>query len=80
MEGLLKHGKALVISTTGGPEQHYKSTGLFDAYVKTTNGFFKPFGIQDVEYTCFFAVPSIGDERRNTFLESAYLLGKEFFT
>jgi putative NADPH-quinone reductase len=78
MEGLLTHSKALVLSTAGGPEEYYKSFGYFDAHMKIANGFFNPSGIDNVEFTCFYAVPAVADEERKKYLETAYHLGKEF--
>ena len=78
MEGLLKHNKALVLSTTGGPEDYYKFSGYLDAHMKIANGFFNPSGINNVEYTCFYAVQSVADDERKKYLETAYHLGKEF--
>jgi putative NADPH-quinone reductase len=78
MDGLLKHSKALVISTTGGPEEYYQSTGYLDAFVKTADGFLRASGIQNVSYTCFYAVQSVEDEERKAFLETAHRLGVEF--
>jgi hypothetical protein len=43
--------------------------------VKTADGFFKPYGIQNVQYTCFYAVQMVTDEGRKAFLDTAYLLG-----
>jgi NAD(P)H dehydrogenase (quinone) len=78
MEGLLKHSKALVLSTAGGPEEYYRSFGYFDAHKKIANGFFNPSGINNVEYTCFYTVSAVADEERKKYLETAYHLGKEF--
>lgn len=78
MEGLLKHSKALVLSTAGGPEAYYKSFGYFDAHKKIANGFFNPSGINNVEYTCFYTVSAVTDEERKKYLETAFRLGKEF--
>ena len=64
MEGLLKHRKALLLSTTAGPEEVYESAGYLNAHMRIVNGFFYPAGISHTEYTRFYAVQTVSDDVR----------------
>ena len=76
---LLKHEKALVISTTLFSEEDYKAdweapmTRIIDDW-----GLRYP-GVKKVEHVYFYSVPSVDDETRRGYLERSYKLGKEFF-
>ena len=78
MEGLLKHSKVVLFSTTAGPEEYYKSSGILDAHMKISNGYFNPAGILNVSYTCFYAVQTVDDKERKKYLQTAYMQGKDF--
>ena len=75
---LLRHEKALVISTTLFREEDYKAdweepmTRIIDDW-----GFRYP-GIKKVEHVYFYGVPVLDDDTRRSYLEQAYCLGKEF--
>jgi len=75
---LLRHEKALVISTTLFKEEDYKAdwelpmTRIIDDW-----GLRYP-GIKNVEHVYFYGVPVVDDETRRGYLERAYKLGKEF--
>lgn len=75
---LLRHKKALIISTTLFNEQAYRS-GLAEAMKRLLDdfGFAYP-GIEKVEHVYFYAVHGVDDATRQAYLERAYLLGKEF--
>lgn len=75
---LLKHQKALVISTTLFREEDYQAkwkepmTRIIDDW-----GLRYP-GIKQVEHVYFYAVPVVNDEIRQGYLKRAYQLGLEF--
>ncbi len=77
-EGLLKHKKALLISTTYYSQKDYESWGvekamrtiLLDSTVKGA-------GIENVEYVFLYQAES-NKEARGKYLQEAYRLGKEF--
>jgi NAD(P)H dehydrogenase (quinone) len=77
--GLLKHRKALLMVTTGFPEQVYTSSGVLEAmkniYLNLT---LKMMGIQNTEQITFYGIQMVGDEGRKKYLEDAYSKGKEF--
>lgn len=75
---LLKHKKALIISTTLFNEEAYRS-GLAEAMKQLIDdfGFTYP-GIERVEHVYFYAVHGADDRTRQMYLERAYLLGKVF--
>jgi len=78
MKGLLKHSKVSLFSSTGGPEEYYKSAGYVDAHMKISNGYFNPAGILNVSYTYFYAVQTVSDEERRKYLNTAYRQGSSF--
>jgi NAD(P)H dehydrogenase (quinone) len=75
---LLRHEKALVISTTLFREQDYKAgwetpmTRIIDDW-----GLRYP-GIRKVEHAYFYAVPVVDDATRQGYLERAYRLGRDY--
>lgn len=75
---LLKHKKALIISTTIFDEQAYRA-GLGDAMKTLIDeyAFIYP-GVQRVEHVYFYAVHGADDATRQAYLERAYALGKRF--
>ncbi|HEO64897.1 MAG TPA: flavodoxin family protein [Spirochaetes bacterium] len=79
--GLLKHQKAMVITTTGGPEEFYDQAQMKDMIRRPmcdgTLGFC---GIQDVAYKAFFAVPHVTDDVRKGMLEEAKELTRTTFS
>jgi NAD(P)H dehydrogenase (quinone) len=75
---LLKHEKALIINTTLFNEEAYRA-GLGDAMKKVIDDFaFRFPGIKNVEHEYFYAVHSADEQTIRSFLQKAYLLGKEF--
>jgi NAD(P)H dehydrogenase (quinone) len=79
MEGLLKHKKALLISTTGGPEPKYKASGRGDNIKKLFQDILKcDCGIANVEQVFLHALDLVDDKTRKKYLEQVYHLGKEF--
>ena len=76
-EGLLKHRKVLIITTTMGTEERYKQSGVEDA-IKTLDRTAWGFcGIQNVEHI-FLYQAATNPEARKRHLEIAYSAGKEF--
>jgi NAD(P)H dehydrogenase (quinone) len=75
---LLRHEKALVISTKLFREEEYKAdweepmTRIIDDW-----GLRYP-GVKTVEHIYFYGVPIVDDDTRRSYLERAYRLGKEF--
>jgi NAD(P)H dehydrogenase (quinone) len=75
---LLKHKKALIISTTLWDERSYEGQlrgamkALIDEYSLSYPG------IQSVEHVYFHAVHGAGDAKRRGYLDRAYALGREF--
>ena len=78
MEGLLKHKKALLISTTGGPEPKYQASGTGDMIKKLFHEILHDCGIENVEHVFFYALDLVDDETRKKYLEQAYHMGKDF--
>ena len=75
---MLQHEKALVINTTLFKEEDYKAeleepmTRVIDDW-----GLRYP-GVKKVEHVYFYRVPVVDDATRQSYLERAYKLGKEF--
>ena len=76
---LLKNKKALLINTTGGPEQEYKASGKGDTIKDLYREIFsEACGIPNVEHVFFYFIDHVDDETRKKYLEQVYHLGKEF--
>ncbi len=78
VEGILKHEKVLIISTTNGREELYKASGI-EAAMRTLDSamFIHVCGIQHVEHVFLYEVGRDA-ELRKSYLERAYRLGKTF--
>ena len=75
---LFKHEKALIISTTLFNEKAYRN-GLGDAMKRLIDDFgFRYPGIKDVEHVYFYSVGQVETATRQSYLQQAYCLGKEF--
>ena len=75
---LLTHEKALIINTTIFNEETYR-TGFGDAMTRLTDEWCLHYpGIRRVEHVYFYAVNGASDETRRSYLERAYLLGRNF--
>ncbi len=78
-KGLLKHKKALVITTTGGPEEGYVQTNTTELLSKPmTYGTLLFSGISDVAHKNFYAVPYVSDEERKGMLAEVKGMAKGF--
>jgi NAD(P)H dehydrogenase (quinone) len=76
---LLKHEKALILNTTLFNEEAYHSLGLEEAMKRLMDEWcFRYPGIQKVEHVYFYAVNGADDATRQSYLQRAYVLGKEF--
>jgi len=76
-EGLLKHMRVPILTTTMGIEERYKQFGIEDAIRtldRVTWGFF---GIRSVEHI-FLYQAAASPEARKEHLETAYRVGREF--
>jgi NAD(P)H dehydrogenase (quinone) len=79
VKGLLKHQKAVLISTTGGPEPAFKMSGNGSAIHKLNHAIFKEAcGIQQIEHIFLYSVQRCDDATRKKYLEQVYTLGKSF--
>jgi NAD(P)H dehydrogenase (quinone) len=79
VKGLLKHRKAVLISTTGGPEPAFKMTGYSEAIQMLDRAILQDAcGIPKVEHVFLYSVQRCDDAVRQKYLEQTYLLGKKF--
>ena len=79
MVGLLKHKKALLINTTGFPEEYYKALGVEDAMKKIIIDLtLRMCGIQNVEHVFLYGVQFVDAKARKKYLQGARKLGKDF--
>lgn len=75
---LLRHQKALIISTTIFNEETYRQ-GFGEAMKRLTDEWSLQYpGIRTVEHVYFYAVYGASDETRRRYLERAYALGRNF--
>ena len=75
---LLKHDKALIINTTIFNEEAYQA-GLGEAMKRLIDEFTLSYpGIRTVDHVDFYAVNMADEKTLESYLERAYLLGKEF--
>jgi NAD(P)H dehydrogenase (quinone) len=75
---LLKHEKALVISTTLFNKADYKAEWEMPMTRIIDDWALRYPGVKKVEHVYFYAVPVVDDETRRCYLEQSYRLGKEF--
>jgi NAD(P)H dehydrogenase (quinone) len=75
---LLRHEKALVISTTHFGEEDYKRALERPMGAMIDDWGLRYPGVRTVEHVYFYGVGIVGDEARRGYLERAYRLGKEF--
>jgi len=76
---LLKHEKALIISTTIFDENSYRETGIGDAMARLMDDWcFRFPGVKDVEHVYFYAMHDGDAEKRRRYLDRAYRLGRDF--
>ncbi|WP_028595629.1 NAD(P)H-dependent oxidoreductase [Paenibacillus assamensis] len=70
LQKLLTGKKALLITTMGNSEAHYRQVGMFEALQKTIDeGIFDFVGIQVLEHRYFESVPTVDDTTRANMLE-----------
>jgi NAD(P)H dehydrogenase (quinone) len=76
---LLKHRKALIISTTIFDEKTYQ-TGIQQSMSRLIDDWCLRYpGIENVEHVYFYAMHDFDDEKKRRYLAEAYRLGKEFW-
>lgn len=76
---LLKQEKAVILNTTQFNEEAYHSLGLEEAMNRLIDDWALRYpGIGKVEHVYFYAVNGADDATRQSYLQRAYLLGKEF--
>ena len=75
---LLRHEKALVISTTLFSEEDYKATWELPMKRIIDDWGLRYPGVRNVEHVYFYGVPVVDKAIRQGYLERAYQLGKEF--
>lgn len=79
IRGLLRHKKALVVNTTGGPKEGYAQTDSLGIFIRPfTDGTLRFCGIPQVQDHTFFAVVTATQEQRASMLREARVLGASF--
>lgn len=77
--GLLRHHKALLMSTTHWSKESYERSGLRAAMQKIMVNYALEFpGIDRVEHVFLYGVLAADAETRSTYLDKAYRLGESF--
>ncbi|MBW1801840.1 MAG: NAD(P)H-dependent oxidoreductase [Deltaproteobacteria bacterium] len=77
--GLLKHKKALILTTAGSPEELAEMTGSAAALEKIwCHEIIQFCGIDDVRLKVFYSVIVADDETRKGYLDEARQLGEDF--
>jgi NAD(P)H dehydrogenase (quinone) len=77
--GLLKHRKALLITTCGGDQAFFDQSGIRQAIQTTVDlGVFAFTGIAQVQHEFFYNVVQTDPATRGKYLEQAYSLGLHF--
>jgi NAD(P)H dehydrogenase (quinone) len=77
--GLLKHKKALLITTAGGDQAFFDHSGIQKAIQMTIDvGIFGFTGIPKIQHEFFYNVIQIDPATREGYLQRAYSLGSEF--
>ncbi len=78
-KGLLKHKKALVLNTTGGPEANYDATNAKDMIIRPmSDGTLRFCGITEVQTKTYYGVTAVDDAARKEMLREARALAKQF--
>jgi NAD(P)H dehydrogenase (quinone) len=76
---LLKHEKALIMTSTFFRESDYRDSGCQAAIERLVDDFgFRYPGIEQVEHVYFYAVMAADEATRREYLQQAYRLGHEF--
>jgi NAD(P)H dehydrogenase (quinone) len=80
VEGLLRHEKALTLTTTGATREQVEAIGFARALDKTFDEWtLRMCGVREVMHRYFYAVPDADDGTRHGYLAEARRLGREFF-
>jgi len=77
-EGLLGDKKVLIIRTTALPEELYLQSGV-ENLVRTLSSYKFQIvcGVKDLQHYVFYAVPSVSEEVRKTYLQKVKELGNQ---
>ena len=76
--GLLRRKKALLISTTGSPNEYYLTIGMHNSMKQTSDeGIFGFSGFEVINHTFFGAVPHVDDETRRNYIKEVEAIIKE---
>ena len=77
--GLLKHRKALLITTCGADQAHMEQSGIQKAIQMTTDmGIFAFTGIPEIRHEFFYNVIQTDPGTREQYLKRAFALGAEY--
>ena len=69
-EGLFENKRAVIINTSGAPNEVYQEMGMHESLAKTIDlGIFQFCGIEVIAHRYFGGVPSVTDEERKQMLE-----------
>jgi NAD(P)H dehydrogenase (quinone) len=80
VEGLLRHGRALVLTTTGSTQEQVEAIGFARALEKTWDDWtLRMCGVSEVSHRYFYAVPDADEATRRSYLAEARRLGRESF-
>jgi NAD(P)H dehydrogenase (quinone) len=70
IKGLLNDKKALIINTTGAPEEMYAQSGMFNSMRQTTDdGIYRFCAMEVFKHVFFTAIPYIDDTKRAEMLD-----------
>ena len=79
IKGLLKHEKALLMSTTGGDEKSYSAPGAVEMISKPMDdGVLRFCGVREVGHKFFFGVVTAPEDARKAMLKEAKEIAKAF--
>jgi NAD(P)H dehydrogenase (quinone) len=79
MEGLLHHGKALVVVTTGGSIEEFDRIGAKEHLVRpTTDGTLALCGVRNIVDKVLYSVPVVSAAARQKMLEEVHRLALKF--
>ncbi len=79
VKGLLKHQKAQIIITAGGSENYFLENNALELIHRPiTDGTLSFCGVKDISHKIYYDIANISDKERNSILDEAEQIGKEF--